>query len=130
MANNKFVWEEGDINFLTEEEVNESVNRYNPDNEKPFYACFLNTGCPSCDEDDQKTGKLLAERIYESYFKGDADKVLLGKVLQCYVDLCKKLLPSTVILTKQLYCAARVQFLNMLLLNHKFTEAEIKEVLA
>ena len=129
MANDKFIWQQGDIEFVDEADFNKEATLYDLEGSKPFSTCALKKDCLLCDEEDQKIAVLLANKIYSSYFndnKKDAD--LLGKVLKSYISLCQKLLPQEIVLTKELYCCAKMHFLNIFLLNHVFSLNEIKEI--
>lgn len=129
MANEKFIWEQDDIEFVDETEFKDTATLYATEISKPYLICELNTNCLLCDEDDQDIAKKLATTIYENFFKGnDKDKTLVGKVLKSYISLCQKLLPKDIVLTKQLYCCAKMHFLNLLTTHQVISEEDIKDI--
>ena len=128
MANEKFIWKQDEIEFVEEEAFNKSATLYNYDETKPFFVCEFNSECLFCDEEDQELAQLLADKIYKSFFEETKDLALIKKVINNCIALCKKLLPENIVLTKQLYCCVKMRLLNVLFLNNKISQQEIKEI--
>lgn len=127
MANDKFIWQKGDIRLVDESSFKNNAKLYSVDESKPYKYCFLNSACVECDEEDQSVAVSLAQKVYDSFFAtSNADEALLQKVMKSYVNLCKKILPGDMVLTKQLFCCAKMKLFDLLLKNGKFSEEQIK----
>ena len=129
MANDKYTWQEGDIELIDEAALDKHGIIYNTDSFRPYRECADSSSCPMCDGDDQTVGAAIAERIYESYFKDGAySEELLSRVLLYYVDLCRELLADDFPLTKQILCCARVGLHNILASDPRFPNEELTRI--
>ena len=54
MNYDKFIWKEGDIEFIDEKEFTEKGVSYGTAFRKKFDTCVDNKECPLCDDDDMK----------------------------------------------------------------------------
>lgn len=127
MANDKFIWQKGDVKLVDESSFKNGAKLYSVDESKPYKCCALTSVCVECDEEDQSVAISLAQKVYDSFFAtSESDEVLLQKVMKSYVALCKKVLPADIVLTKQLFCCAKMKLLDLLIKNGKFSEQQIK----
>ncbi len=127
MAEDKFIWQKGDVELVDESAFKKGATLYNTNNDKPYRCCEVISRCLECDEEDQSIAIVIAQKVYDSFFAtSNGDEVLLQKVLKSYVNLCKKVLPEDIILTKQLFCCTKMKLFDLLLNNGKFSEQQIK----
>ena len=130
MSNDKFIWQQGDVKIVDESSFLKNAKLYDDSNDKPFMCCHSASVCYECDEEDQHIAIHLAKRVYDCFFAtSDNNEELLNKVINSYVNLCKKLLVEDCVLTKQLYCCSKMQLLDMLVKNGNFTPQQIKSYL-
>ncbi len=127
MLGDKFIWEEGDLVQVSKEDFDASATLYEVS--LPYEGCTSCKNCCKCDEEDQGIAEILAKKVYESYFRPEKlDRELLEQVLHNSVFLCKKLLAGKMVLTKQLYCAYRMQLLELFVQRIPSAVEEIKAV--
>ena len=69
MNYDKFIWKEGDIEFIDEKEFAEKGVVYGAEFRKKFDTCVDNKECPLCDDDDMKIADPIIDKIYASYFQ-------------------------------------------------------------
>ena len=128
MASNRFFWDKGDLERISEDELNAKAIIYNTDGFRPFRECSENATCPVCDDDDLELGAEIAEKIYEKYFSdGECDSRALTKIVACLVDLCLALLPKEITLTKQIWCCARTALWNKLSRDSRLSGEVLKQ---
>lgn len=108
MNYDKFIWKEGDIEFIDEKEFAEKGVVYGAEFRKKFDTCVDNKECPLCDDDDMKIADPIIDKIYASYFQDKkVDAAFCEKVLGNIITLSRKLLKDPSMLTQQLYCCIR-----------------------
>ena len=122
--NDKYIWNEGDVKLISEEEFKKQVAEgkgvlYEFKGEFP---CCNRSICHSCDKEDVKLAKQISFKIlqfikkeyFNTFFKIESIKPIIKNVFNSLVSLCKKILPEEVILTKQLYCAVYMSLIDLL----------------
>ena len=108
MNYDKFIWKEGDIEFIDEKDFTEKGVSYGTAFRKKFDTCVDNKECPLCDDDDMKIADPIIDKIYASYFQDKkVDAAFCEKVLGNIITLSRKLLKDPSMLTQQLYCCIR-----------------------
>lgn len=128
MEKGKFIWGHGDLKSVDEDTFNRVAKLYNSTNVKPYKSCCMCLNCCNCDEEDQQIAVNIAQRVYDSFFAtNNNDEELLQKVVKSFLALCKKSLQEGELLTKQLFCSSKMRFFDLLIVNGKFSEAQIKK---
>ncbi len=110
--NDKFVWQEQEISFLTEE-YKTKIKKYNS-HETPYETCERCNECFECDEEDRDLGRKLAEKIFlDLSGNAEQDKSIAEKIILNCEHLCRKLLPEGYVLTKQLHCCTKMRLFEL-----------------
>ena len=109
MNYDKFIWKEGDIEFIDEKVFVEEGIVYDAIFKRKFDTCIDNKECLLCDDSDMKIAEAIIDKIYVAYFQDKkVDRAFYEKVLNNISLLSRKLLKDPSMLTQQLHCCIRM----------------------
>lgn len=129
MSYDKFIWQEGDIEFADEAKFKENADIYDAISERKYASCGICQDCMECSDEDKIIADLVIDKIYSSYFVDkNTDRAIAKKVSGSIVRLSRMLLSEKITLTKQLYCCIKTGLIDRLVKNNILTIEECKDI--
>lgn len=122
--NDKYLWKEGDLQRVTEEDMKNSDVIYEEE-----YDILKEVGITDYDDEDIKNSELIAKEIFKRHEAG-LTKESAFKLFSSFYSIMKEFVPEGVVYTKELYNCTKLQVVNLMAENKDiaFSKKELKEI--
>lgn len=125
---NKYVWENGDIKFLDETEVEKDVITFSAKSKN--FDILSELGVDDYDDIDIENSEHIAKKIFDILKNKGVNDNNIGEIFSNFFKYCNDNLPKGEKLTKQLYYCTKVQLVNMIsdFTDYNFSDEDLNQI--